>query len=287
MPNKLQIYRFFENITPPLLFHVFKQSFVYTWIIQQIKNRAKQINPTEVTILNGDLSGYKLLLGRSDGWQKDMTEGVYDHELFTYLKRLNLEHKVVYDIGAHIGYHSLAFATYVKKNGHVYAFEPNPANFKRAEAIIKLNTSIEPNITIFNMALSDKSGSTKFLSTDDIEGGTSSGGFIDEASTIWPKEVFLEKTGFKVSEVSLATIDELVATKKILAPDLLKIDVEGAEQLVLFGAQKTLQQNHPIIIVEFHSTYSAYSCMQILSNLNYSSEILKHEPDGRVMIVAK
>ena len=135
--------------------------------------------------------------------------------------------------------------------------------------------------------MSDKSGVTKFLSTNDIENGTSTGGFIDDASTIWPKEVFIEKTGFKVSEVSIETIDDLVKNKKILPPDLLKIDVEGAEQLVLVGAKQTITAHHPIIIVEFHSTYSAYACMEILNNFRYKTRILKKETDGRVMVVAE
>jgi hypothetical protein len=83
------------------------------------------------------------------------------------------------------------------------------------------------------------------------------------------------------------TIDNLINTGKMLPPDLLKIDVEGAEQLVLAGAVKTINKYHPRIIVEFHSMYSTYSCMNQLKELGYSTEILKQEPDGRIMIIAE
>ncbi len=221
-------------------------------------------------------------------WQKEMLAGTYDKELFAILKPLITEKEtVMYDIGAHICFHALAFAHDVGEKGHVYAFEPNPANVARAQEIIDLNPTLKPRITLLHTALSNTSGTTTFLSTDDIEGGTSTGGFIDDATTLWERDRYTEKVGFKTSPVTIATIDELIEKGTIKAPHIMKVDVEGAEQLVLTGAEKTLREHHPIIIVEFHSIFSAYSSMAILHEHNYNTSVLKQEPDGRVMILAK
>lgn len=287
MINKGFLYSTVKNITPPFLFKIFKNSSLYGWLVRNSKYYTSTYNAQEIMITGGDLKGHILKLDPNGPWQQEMILGEYDKELFARIKALNLNNKVVYDIGSHIGYHSMAFATYVNNNGHVFAFEPNPTNVERAEEIMDLNPDLKNRVTVLNLALSNEVGSTKFLSTDDIEGGTSTGGFIDEANTLWERDRYINDIGFKVREVKIDTIDNLVSSNVVLPPDMLKIDVEGAEQSVLEGAQNTIIKYRPLIIVEFHSIYSAYRCIMILSDLKYSLELLKKEPDGRVMILAK
>lgn len=270
-----------RDFIPPI---IFTSGFYARLINTKRAFRNEKSIPIKVT--SGDLEGYTLKLNPHGAWQHEMISGVYDHELFSQIKSLNLKDKVIYDIGAHIGYHSLAFAVISGINGKVFGFEPNPANVTRANEIIELNPTLKNRIVFLNRALSDHSGKTSFLSTDDVEGGTSTGGFIDEASTLWERDRYINKVGFKKTEVQIDTIDELVNSKQILPPDMLKVDVEGAEQLVLTGAKQTIETYHPIIIVEFHSIYSAYSCMAVLDEHKYKTELLKREPDGRIMIIA-
>lgn len=286
MISKAKLYGAVESVTPPIIFHAFKSSPLYTWLVRNAGHYTSAPIPQELTITGGDLKGYKLKLDPDGVWQHEMISGEYDHELFSDLKKMSLDGKVIYDIGAHICYHSLAFATYVGERGHIYAFEPNPANLTRGNEIIALNPTLSSRITTFNVALSNEPGSTIFLSTDDVDGGTSTGGFIDDASTLWERDRYIDKVGYKKTTVALETIDSMISTGRMKAPDLLKIDVEGAEQLVLEGASNTLSTHHPIIVIEFHSIFSAYSCMKILAKYAYTTELLKREPDGRVMIVA-
>jgi len=287
MPSKGTIYRIVENITPPFIFKWFRNSIVYSFVIKILRKYSTDA-PTEILeVPKGDIAGFKLKFDPTGVWQQEMLQGTYDSELFTYLKRENLTGKTVYDIGAHIGYHSLLFSTYVGDTGKVFTFEPNPANVTRIKEIISLNPKIEKSITVLDMALSDTNGTTPFLSTNNIENGTSSGGFIDEASTIWTRETYTKKVGFKTTDVQIKTIDTLVHQATILPPDVLKIDVEGAEQLVLKGAEATIKMHHPIILIEFHSIYSTFMCMQILSQYNYTFTVLKKEQDGRLLIAAR
>lgn len=286
MIQKSQLYAFVEGLIPPFFFRAFKKSSLYRFLVLNVGHYTSSRTPQTVTITGGDLKDYKLKLDPTGVWQHEMISGEYDNELFSKIKELNLTGKVIYDIGAHIGYHSLAFAVISGNAGRIFAFEPNPANVTRANEIILLNPTLQNRITVLNRALSDHTGSTSFLSTDDVEGGTSTGGFIDDASTLWERDRYIDKVGFKKTEVKIDTIDDLIKTKQTLPPDLLKIDVEGAEQLVLAGAKATIRDYHPTIIVEFHSIYSAYSCMSFLQEYNYSTQVLKRETDGRVMIIA-
>jgi len=287
MLDKKKIYYFIENITPPFVFKILKANFLYKYVKDFFTKFSKQRIPEIVTIQKGTLSGAKLFLCPEGNWQKEMMNDTYDSELFDYVQKKNWEGKVIYDIGAHIGYHSLKFSELVGASGSVYAFEPNKVNVERFEKILSINSPTFENVRIFDVALSDKEGTTDFFSTENIEGGTSTGGFVDEADTLWTRDTYINKTGFLSSKVEIKTLDKLIDSKEILKPDLLKIDVEGAEQLVLSGFLKHLPESQPIILIEFHSIYSAYSCMKILTKHNYKTTLLKKESDGRVMIVAE
>lgn len=283
---KGNMYHFFEQATPPFLFRGIKKSRLYAWAVSRVFRKDSVGHGQEFVITQGDLAGITLKLSGAGGWQQDMIQGVYDQELFERIKQESFGGAVVYDIGAHIGYHSLAFARLVGEKGCVYAFEPNPANNKRTEEMLAANPELAPRITIQALALSDKAGSASFLSTSDVEGGTSTGGFITEAETIWKPEVFIEKTGFKASHVPTDTIDHLVKSGQVLPPDLLKIDVEGAEHLVLAGASETIRKHKPAIVVEYHSVVCAHLCTSALRDHGYALEVLKQEDDGRLLVFA-
>jgi FkbM family methyltransferase len=287
MIEKGKLYRFCESLVPPIMLAPIKRTGLYRSIAKRADNFTS-VPPAEiVTVSEGLLQGFKLKFNPHGTWQKEMLSGHYDHELFSALEKMDLKGKVVYDIGAHICYHSLAFAKIVGSEGQVFAFEPNAVNNVRAKEILALNPTVQNNISLQEIALADTIGTATFLCTNDLEGGSSTGGFLDDASTIWERSIYIDKIAFKEITVPQDTIDNLVATKKILPPDVLKIDVEGAEQLVLGGATETLRTYHPTIIVEFHSIFSAYRCMDILLAAEYTTTVLKREPDGRVMILAK
>jgi len=285
--NRFALYTLAESITPPFIFRFLRNNSLCKSILRSVKKVVQPVPCKEVTIQNGTLQNHTLLVNPAGSWQKQMIEGTYDEKLFAYIeKHFSLQGKTIYDIGGHIGYHSLVFSKLVGDDGSVSVFEPNPANATRIRDILALNPTLEKNIHVFECALSDHSGVTNFLSTENIEGGTSSGGFIDEATPIWEKSTYTDKIGFKVSEVTINTIDELVEAKKITPPDLLKVDVEGAEHLVLQGAQKTINKFSPIIFVELHSILASYETTTFLLEHKYAMQVVEKEEDGRVMLLA-
>lgn len=262
-----------------------RHSIIYRFIVRLLKRLQHEKTAPTTIISDGILRNHRMALDPTGDWQKQMIRGSYDAELFSFLERVDCSEKVFYDIGSHVGYHSLMFAKLCGPAGQVYAFEPNPTNAKRIRQNLSLNPDLG-NITVHEIAVSDNSGQMTFLSSSDIEGGTSSGGFIDGAATLWSRTDYVEKTGYQESTVTTNTIDSLIAKEGLKAPDILKIDVEGAEALVLKGADHTLSTVKPLIIVEFHSIIATYASMDILVSHHYTTKILKQEADGRLLIAA-
>lgn len=66
------------------------------------------------------------------------------------------------------------------------------------------------------------------------------------------------------------SVDELVALGRVEGPDLIKIDVEGAELGVLKGAIFTLRAHRPDVFIECHSPDLRLRCAELLQSLSYT-----------------
>jgi len=139
---------------------------------------------------------------------------------------------VTYDLGAHVGYFTLVLARLVGPDGHVYSFEPDPRNFEALTA----NTAHAGQVTPVAAAVSDQPGEVVFATFE-----LSSIGHIADSRT--PGDA-------RRLPVRCTTLDSFVYEEGNPAPAFLKIDVEGAETLVLQGAARLLREARPTIVVE-------------------------------------
>ena len=142
---------------------------------------------------------------------------------------------VVWDVGANLGVFSLLAADRAV-DGHVVAFEPFEPTAERLEENVDLSDPPAP-VDIATVALWDEPGRTA-LGLDRDEIGT-------QTPTVDPRP------GQDEVSVVQAVGDELV-DEGIPAPDVLKVDVEGAERPVLDGMERTLQDCR-LVFVEDHS----------------------------------
>lgn len=262
--------------------------FVLSMLRRIIKKENQTYHPSWHTIESGILQGSQLFLDPKDGlWQKDMIAGSYDRFIFDYLQELNLKGKTVFDIGAHVGYHALHFASLVGDKGSVYAFEPNSFNRERMDIIMGNNPVLKERIKIVDVALSDRNGQDDFYFCRDVDKGTSSGSFIAKAHTYYPKSrEYLAL--FETTAVRTVCLDDIASyIGSAIIPHVLKIDVEGAETSVLQGGEKMLIKQRPIVIMEVHSIYNMLKTYEILHASNYAIKLLKEEPDGRCFIAAE
>ncbi len=143
-----------------------------------------------------------------------------------------LKEKVILDIGANIGNHTVAFSKMAKK---VYAFEPNIFIFE----LLKINTKKLKNVQIFNFGASDKNLSTLAKIPKLNWGGGSLN--LDKKNSM-PNKFF--EVLFK-----LRPLDSIKFFSKIHI-GLIKIDVEGHELNALKGMKVLLKKNKPTILFE-------------------------------------
>lgn len=149
---------------------------------------------------------------------------------------------VVWDIGANIGFFSLIAARLVGDGGEVVAFEPLPRNLAALARNVALNSF--HNVRSVGVALSDEPGRAELqvLSSQtwaklDTTGDTAFQEQLDALASV---------------EVEVSTIDLQLAGRR--APDLVKMDIEGAEVAALRGARELLSKHRPTVICEVHGT---------------------------------
>jgi FkbM family methyltransferase len=215
-----------------------------------------------------------------------VASGKIDDYLFDYVKTAEPEGKVLFDVGAYVGYVTLGFAKLVGAEGKVLAFEPNSGNRAWLESQWNKNTSVQDRIRIVPVALSDRNGEEEFVYSDSVFDGRASGSFLESASTFAPREVYELEQGFKRCLVKTQTLDDFAEKEKIW-PDIIKIDVEGAEASVIKGAARTIDSRKPLILVELHSIKNAWEVTAMLSEHGYRTSLLKQEADGRCFVAAR
>jgi FkbM family methyltransferase len=160
-----------------------------------------------------------------------MVYGTFEVATVRLLQHLLRAGDVVADVGANIGYHTLIMARLVGPSGKVYAFEPNPLSRTRLEANLSANNF--SNVQVFGMALSDREGEASIFEAPASHG---------EAS-LRPRGEDWQSTACRTARLD-------VALAEVECLNLIKIDVEGAETLVLRGAMETLHRLRPHIILE-------------------------------------
>ena len=176
---------------------------------------------------------------------------------FAAMKKLleNRDSPVVFDVGAHHGKTAMLFRRLFPAST-VYAFEP----FKESFDELIQNTSSDPGITAFNYGLSDRDGIQAFNSN--VNSQTNSLLSSDPSGhQTWGKG-FLETN--KTLSAEFKTLDSVLETISVPVIDILKIDVQGAEHLVMNGAVQACRQGRIQLVYSEIITQPTYSGQQRL-----------------------
>ena len=164
-----------------------------------------------------------------------IAEGPYEQFQAKILVTLGKSAESFFDIGANMGYYSLALAS-INPALQVKSFEPQPEIYSKFITNVSLN-QLEPQIKIYNYGLGSKEDKLKMY----IPAFTGSGGgsFAD---------LHTEEGAAEEVLVPVQSLDKLVPPNSNI--DLMKIDVEGFEYEVITGGLELIRSVKPTIIIE-------------------------------------
>ena len=164
--------------------------------------------------------------------------GCYEPNEFAFLERFLQPGMNVLDAGANEGLYALFAAAKVGPTGKVWAVEPSDRECRRLKRNIELSSL--SNVSVQQVALSDKSGTGSLTVAGDEHSGHNTLGELAYAKT---EQLSRE-------EVEVQTLDEFASANGIERIDLVKIDVEGAEERLITGGQSVIERCRPVMLFE-------------------------------------
>ena len=184
----------------------------------------------------------------------------------TWLAELLKPGSVFFDVGAHHGWVSMWTLPLVGKEGKVISFEPSPANLSILEWHRTSNNF--PQWAIVPKAVSDVDAEKEFFLVDTGDSP------MNSLTTGVPGTPLMSGRDIRKIIIQTITLDTF-CSQDSLRPNLVKIDVEGAELLVLRGAAKLLDECYPTIILAVHPYWlpagqSSQQIFELLTKYGYT-----------------
>ena len=190
-----------------------------------------------------------------------------EHHVRTWLTEQLKPGHVFFDLGAHHGWVSMWALPLVGEEGLVVSFEPSLANLSILDWHRTRNNF--SRWTIVSKAVSDKDSEEEEFYL--VDSGDSP---MNSLTTGGPGTPLM--SGRHIRKVSMQTITlDTFCSESGRIPNLVKIDVEGAELLVLRGASKILDEARPVIILAIHPYWlpagqSSRQIFEYLTQYGYS-----------------
>jgi len=196
-------------------------------------------------------------------WLRDPLQ--HERVMLGYLKHFIRPGDVCLDVGANIGLYT-RFMVQQCGAGAVLAFEPMSENLRLLRANIALDAATKERTQIFQCALGAADGDEQ-LQVDDV---MSESAVLDQITVGRPSQGRAQ-VGLlaKTETVKVRALESLAAEGKLDSARLIKVDVEGAELIVLEGGRRFLKEHHPILAIELHRLDSSRAVLGLLGELGY------------------
>lgn len=213
-------------------------------------------------VVKGPLRGQKFILGTLGGKGGGGTVyfNLLEPEQTSAFTKAIKSSDTFFDVGANVGYYTVLGSRLVGDTGKVIAFEPVVRNLSFLYRHIVLNRL--KNVILIPSACADEISLATFAA-----GPNSAMGHLSKSNDE------NDEVEEKLIVVPVLTLDA-VAEKLKCRPNVLKIDVEGAEVAVLQGAQKIIRENKPKIFLSVHSDILRDECLKYLSGFSYECKPL-------------
>jgi len=211
-------------------------------LLRKIANRFQE--GSIVPIRSGVAKG--MLWKRYHRYVNGYWVGIYELPLQERISMELEEGDVFYDIGANAGFFSLIAAKIVGRAGHVLAFEPLPMNIQVIEEQFQINKLAQCRCIPYAIGKEDGTCELVLFETAKGQPATSTARLAEYRMNVFKKPILSRYL------VDVKSLDNFIEHEGFV-PQLIKIDVEGAESDVLYGGKELLcSSKAPRIFIETH-----------------------------------
>ncbi len=194
----------------------------------------KSLGIAEVEAQSNDGCTFLLRMPDDASWFSIYFDGNFETGTLELMKKVVKSDDVILDIGANLGWYTVHLAKLLPIR-HCHAFEPVPNIYDKLKKHCEIN-GVSSKVTLNQCALGDQNGTIELHTFPDLPHGHSS------IST-------LGKTNYVTSHAPMFKLDDFIASNNLEKIDFIKMDVEGAEALVLSGALELLKRKDPPVWV--------------------------------------
>lgn len=205
-------------------------------ILRSLREILLKFSSNNEKIFKTNRFGFKIMLDLSKAVDKRLYLNSFEFANLLFYQSILERNMIIFDVGANIGIYSLIASKKIGENGKVFSFEPSAWAYERINKNLNLNSC--RNVEVFKVGVSNHSDIVSFYKCDD-----------DAFNSILNKQM---RKCIEEIKIDVLTIDDFCNKKQIKKLNVLKIDVEGADYLVLKGADNVISNFHPIILCEYN-----------------------------------
>jgi len=225
-----------------------------------LANRARRIFPNMPIPLRLPFGAW--WLAEKSVVDEELLHNGFEQGEMDFVKKLLRRDMTVVDVGAHHGLYTLLAAKRVGWSGRVVAIEPSPRECARIEKHLRLNRC--SNVELVACAAGEDAGEAELYVAD---------GFYDAFNSLRPPAI---DAPVRTVKVPVRRLDDILSELDIPKVDFIKLDAEGAELSVLYGALRLLnRKSRPAMLVEVQDVrtaawgYAAREILRFLIRMDY------------------
>lgn len=224
-------------------------------------------------VLRGPAKGLRFRLDLQNRMETAYFLGTYESTIVKKIAHICQKGWTVWDCGTYLGFYTVLFAKLVGPEGRVVAFEPDPRNMLRTRENVALNKF--NNVQFIHAAIGAPVGEIEFILSDNTNShipGSYVGATAEEYAKIERVDALIR--------VPCLSLDEAFLNRDIPRPQLIKLDIEGAEKEALQHAHRITSEAKPLIVLELHNPECDAAAWRFAQSVGYSLQSLT---DGRVL----